>query len=117
MRCSAAISQLLAATCLLLPAVSSSPSHRRDAAARSVQRRGADSLKPKVIIINMFSYEANVWYGIPDFDLLANNVTVPGFSPLFPDAHCTSDGEICQVVTGESGMSTSDCHQLHPVNG
>lgn len=28
---------------------------------------------------------------------------MPGISPLFPDVHCTLDGEICQVVTGEGG--------------
>ena len=51
----------------------------------------------------MFDPEADIWYGIPEFDLLALNITVPGFSPLFPDAHCTADGDICQLVTGESG--------------
>lgn len=28
---------------------------------------------------------------------------MPGISPLFPEVHCTQDGEICQVVTGEGG--------------
>ena len=60
-------------------------------------------VKPKVFIISMFDPEADIWYGIPEFDLLALNITVPGFSPLFPDAHCTADGEVCQLVTGESG--------------
>ena len=51
-----------------------------------------------------FPPEAEVWYGIPEFDLLAKNVTVPGLSPLFPDVHCTASGDVCQVITGESGM-------------
>jgi purine nucleoside permease len=51
----------------------------------------------------MFDPEAEIWWNIPEFDLLALNITVPGFSPLFPDAHCTADGEICQLITGESG--------------
>lgn len=32
------------------------------------------------------------------------NITVPGLSPRFPVVHCTGDGQICQVITGESGM-------------
>jgi purine nucleoside permease len=51
----------------------------------------------------MFDPEAEVWYGIPEFDILGLNITVPGFSPLFPDAHCTANGDVCQLVTGESG--------------
>jgi purine nucleoside permease len=42
----------------------------------------------------MFDPEAEVWYGISDFDVLARNITIPGFSPLYPDAHCTADGEV-----------------------
>lgn len=74
------------------------------APAPKVQERAFEYVvKPKVFIISMFDPEAEVWWGIPEFDLLALNVTVPGFSPLFPDAHCTADGEVCQLVTGESG--------------
>ncbi|KAI4174205.1 MAG: hypothetical protein LQ346_008266 [Caloplaca aetnensis] len=51
----------------------------------------------------MFPPEGEVWYGIPEFNLLERNITVPGFSPLFPDAHCTSNGDVCQVIIGESG--------------
>ena len=78
------------------------------ATPRDVKIRGDDEcevISPKVFIISMFAPEAEVWYGIPEFDLLANNVTVPGFSPLYPDAHCTADGEICQLTTGESGKA------------
>ncbi|KAE9401130.1 purine nucleoside permease [Gymnopus androsaceus JB14] len=55
----------------------------------------------------MFDSEANTWYNIPEFNLLAKNITVPGFSPLFPDAHCTEDGDICQVVTGEAEINAA----------
>ncbi|KAG8986791.1 hypothetical protein FRB90_003772, partial [Tulasnella sp. 427] len=41
------------------------------------------------------------------FNVLANNVTVPGFSPLFPDAHCTSDGDICLMTTGEAEINAA----------
>ena len=61
-------------------------------------------IKPKVLIFSMFDPEAEVWYGIPEFDVLAMNVTVPGFSPLYPDAHCTANGEVCQVTIGEAGV-------------
>lgn len=50
-----------------------------------------------------FGLEASVWYGIKDFNVLARNITVPGFSPRYPQAHCTLNGEICQVTTGEAG--------------
>jgi purine nucleoside permease len=72
-------------------------------AAEVKQRAIEYVVKPKVFIISMFDPEAEVWYGIPEFDILGLNITVPGFSPLFPDAHCTADGDICQLVTGESG--------------
>ncbi|KAF2245795.1 purine nucleoside permease [Trematosphaeria pertusa] len=55
----------------------------------------------------MFDPEAEIWWGIPEFDLLAKNITVPGFSPLFPDAHCTANGDICQLVTGESEINAA----------
>ena len=61
-------------------------------------------IKPKVFIISMFSYEEEAWQGIPEFNLYTRNITVPGFSPLYPDAHCTGNGDICQVTTGESGQ-------------
>ena len=48
----------------------------------------------------MFAPEAEMWYGIDEFDVLAQNITIPGLSPLFPDVHCTANGEICQITTG-----------------
>jgi len=57
-------------------------------------------IAPKVVIVSMFNLEAEIWYGIDEFDLLAQNITIPGLSPQFPDVHCTADGNVCQVVTG-----------------
>ena len=71
-------------------------------APRSLHHAGL--VKPKVFIISMYEPEGDVWYGIPQFDLLAHNITVSGFSTLYPDAHCTASGEICQLITGEAGM-------------
>ncbi|KAE9398868.1 purine nucleoside permease [Gymnopus androsaceus JB14] len=69
--------------------------------------RGNNVIKPKVFIIDMFTPEGEVWYGIPEFNVLAQNITIPGFSPLFPDAHCTSDGSICQLITGEAEINAA----------
>ncbi|PQE12494.1 Purine nucleoside permease protein [Rutstroemia sp. NJR-2017a BBW] len=71
----------------------------------SGHRNGSCPITPKVFIIDMFSDEGAAWYGIPEFDVLAHNITVPGISPLFPQVHCTADGQICQVTTGEGGDS------------
>ena len=60
--------------------------------------------KPKVFLIDMFPPEGAAWYGIPEFNLLAKNITVPGVSPLYPDVHCTEKGDVCQIITGEAGI-------------
>jgi len=78
-----------------------SPSDRRN--GHPWNQGPSDVLKPKIVIISMFSYEADVWHGIPEFDLLEKNVTVTGFSPQYPEAHCTANGEICQVITAMGG--------------
>ena len=101
------ICQLLAASSCLLDVSLAGPlaSHR---GAKSAVTRDSGRVKPKVFIIDMFAPEGEAWYGIPEFDVLAQNISVSGFSPLFPDAHCTADGEICQLVTGESGKLNLD---------
>ncbi|KAL9105697.1 MAG: hypothetical protein Q9227_009181 [Pyrenula ochraceoflavens] len=74
--------------------------------ARNLQNR-EDVIKPKVFIISMFEPEGNIWYGIPEFNLLARNITVPGFSILYPDTHCTADGDVCQLITGEAEINAA----------
>lgn len=70
--------------------------------------RGRDGkIAPKVFIIDMFDSEGDSWYGIPQFNVLEHNITIPGFSPLFPQAHCTRDGSICQLVTGEAEINAA----------
>jgi purine nucleoside permease len=59
-----------------------------------------------------FSPEAAIWYTNSNTkgsigNLLAHNVTVPGFSPLFPQAHCLKDGSVCQLTTGESEINAA----------
>ncbi|KAM0723843.1 hypothetical protein Q7P37_000833 [Cladosporium fusiforme] len=72
-------------------------------------------IKPKICIISLFTPEAEIWHGIPEFDLLAMNITVPGLSAQFPDIHCTEDGEICQVITsmGEINAAVTISSLLH----
>ncbi|KAE8356107.1 purine nucleoside permease-domain-containing protein [Aspergillus coremiiformis] len=62
---------------------------------------------PKVFIVSMFEPEAAAWWGIPEFDLLAHNITIPGASPIFPDVHCTVDYDVCQLITGEGEINAA----------
>ncbi|KAJ5893229.1 hypothetical protein N7495_004920 [Penicillium taxi] len=67
----------------------------------------ADKITPKVFIISMFEPEAAAWWNIPEFDLLAHNISLPGLAPIFPDVHCTKDFEVCQLITGESEINAA----------
>ncbi|OAL29524.1 hypothetical protein AYO20_09164 [Fonsecaea nubica] len=96
------VSSLLVAAVALISSSTASPVETR----RDVVKRAAP-ISPKVVIISMFAPEAEVWYGIKEFDLLAQNITVPGLSPLFPEVHCTAKGDVCQVVTGESEINAA----------
>ncbi|KAJ7067540.1 purine nucleoside permease-like protein [Mycena amicta] len=59
------------------------------------------SIVPKVLILSMFSREAEVWHNIPEFDILAQRILIPGASPLSPYLHCTHDASVCQLTIGE----------------
>ncbi|KAH9841699.1 purine nucleoside permease [Rhodofomes roseus] len=67
-------------------------------------------ISPKVFIIDYYNDEQDAWLDIPEFNLLEQNITLPGLSMMYPDIHCTSDGSVCQLVTGEgeinAGLST-----------
>lgn len=109
----------------LLAALASMPIVARSMAlTNSLEARDTLKIAPKIFIISLvsvypfnclarlliykqFTPEANVWYNIPEFNVLAQNITVPGFSPLFPDAHCTEDGVICQLTTGEAEINAA----------
>ncbi|KAK9774367.1 putative Purine nucleoside permease [Seiridium cardinale] len=71
----------------------------------------AEKIAPKVLIISMFYPEADIWYeNLPSSgygDLFAQNITVPGLSPIYPQVHCTSSGEICQVTAGEAEINAA----------
>lgn len=64
-------------------------------------------IKPRVFIISMFDSEEEAWYSIPDFNILDQNISVPGLSPLFPNAHCTSNGTVCQMTTGQGEINAA----------
>ncbi|MCJ1269010.1 hypothetical protein MMC22_008898 [Lobaria immixta] len=70
-------------------------------------RHNYKPIKPKVLLISMFTPEAEIWYGIPEFNLLAKNITIPGLSPLFPDVHCTANHQVCQIITGEAEINAA----------
>ncbi|KAK6214255.1 hypothetical protein LQW54_004481 [Pestalotiopsis sp. IQ-011] len=71
----------------------------------------AAKIAPKVLIISMFYPEADIWYdNLPSSgygDLFAQNITVPGLSPIYPEVHCTASGEICQVTAGEAEINAA----------
>ena len=61
-----------------------------------------------------FDSEADVWYeNMPN--ILEQNITIPGASPLFPDAHCVASGEVCQLTLGEGGMRDSPAALLQQI--
>ncbi|KAL2827923.1 purine nucleoside permease-domain-containing protein [Aspergillus pseudoustus] len=64
-------------------------------------------VSPKLFIISMFPQEATIWHPIPDFNLLAHNIPLPGLSPLFPYIHCTTSCTICQITTGEGEINAA----------
>ncbi|KAI1820444.1 purine nucleoside permease [Xylaria intraflava] len=66
-----------------------------------------DKVAPKVFIFSMFGAEGTTWYDRPEINLLARNISVPCLSPLFPDVHCTEDGDVCQVTLGEAEINAA----------
>ncbi|KAF7329513.1 Purine nucleoside permease [Mycena kentingensis (nom. inval.)] len=64
-------------------------------------------LQPRVFIVNFYSSEANEWYNVPELDLRAQTISIPGFAPLFPDASCTRDGLVCQLTTGQGEINAA----------
>jgi purine nucleoside permease len=66
-----------------------------------------EKITPKVFIISMFASEEKTWFNIPEFNILAQNITIPGLAPQFPAIHCTADGSICQIVTGMAEINAA----------
>ncbi|TID20882.1 NUP-domain-containing protein [Venturia nashicola] len=70
-------------------------------------KRPSSKISPKVFIISMFEPEASVWYGIKEFDIFGQNITIPGLSPYYPQIHCTKNGDVCQVTIGEGEINAA----------
>ncbi|KAF5328041.1 hypothetical protein D9758_011119 [Tetrapyrgos nigripes] len=103
---------IIAAACssILLPAAATSQAEnvRRGLDLPRSTPASGDKIAPKLFIFSMFDSEGDVWYRNDSaFDLLAQNITVPGFSPLFPDVHCTEDGSVCELITGEGEINAA----------
>ncbi|KAJ5904007.1 NUP-domain-containing protein [Penicillium tannophilum] len=64
-------------------------------------------LSPKILFINAFESETDVFVSDSQLGLLAQNITVPGISPQYPNVTCSSSSEVCQVTTGEGGFQAA----------
>lgn len=82
------------------------PQHRARVRTRDLSERASTKITPKIFIISMFDSEADIWYEkMPS--LYDKNITIPGASPLFPDAHCTKAGDVCQLTSGEGEINAA----------
>ncbi|KAK8133059.1 hypothetical protein PG999_001232 [Apiospora kogelbergensis] len=74
-------------------------------------RQAYNKIAPKVMILNMFNEEAKIWHeSIPSLgkgSLWDKNISLGGLSPLYPQAHCTSAGDVCQATLGESEINAA----------
>ncbi|KAI8957420.1 putative purine nucleoside permease [Daldinia sp. FL1419] len=87
------------------------PSRALDCVNSTTHSGHCGKIAPKVVIVSMFTPEAEVWYSnSPNSyigDLLAQNISVPGLSPLFPYVHCNAQGSVCQLTMGESEINAA----------
>ncbi|KAH7406410.1 purine nucleoside permease-domain-containing protein [Phaeosphaeria sp. MPI-PUGE-AT-0046c] len=97
---------LCLSSCVVTTPISSSNVNIPDS-TNILHRASSNKISPKVFIISMFDSEEEVWFGIPEFDLLAQNITVTGFSAQFPAVHCTADGSICQATTSMAEINAA----------
>ncbi|CAL3970465.1 unnamed protein product [Diplocarpon coronariae] len=108
------IPNILASLLAASASLATSLERRVEVGSRDVRviYKDCDVITPKVVIISMFSPEADIWYSNADTpgsigNLLAKNITIPGLSPLFPAVHCLADGSVCQVTTGEAEINAA----------
>jgi len=66
------------------------------AAEPSGQSAGSAPIAVKVMIVNLFSFEAAPWLKALHAE---REIRVPGLSKDYPVVHCTADG-VCEVTTG-----------------
>ncbi|KAM4055986.1 purine nucleoside permease (NUP) domain-containing protein [Hirsutella rhossiliensis] len=81
----------------------------RHASASSAPCRGP--IAPRVMIISMWTPEADSWHRRFHESELGNlsavAVASPGLSMLFPHVSCTEDGRVCQVTVGEGEVNAA----------
>lgn len=64
----------------------------------------ANAIAPKVMIVTLFELERDAWLSkMP----LSRNVSLPGLSPLFPNAACDDAGDVCMITTGEGEINAA----------
>ncbi|CAG8953919.1 hypothetical protein HYFRA_00010880, partial [Hymenoscyphus fraxineus] len=104
------LSTLWVASTSLASHIARTSAHSCQHAQRTVDPNS--KVTPKVVIITMFPPESDSWLletnktgGIGS--LFGLNVTVPGFSPIFPHAHCLADGSVCLITTGEGEINAA----------
>lgn len=73
----------------------------------ALQDMGEVDLTDRIFSLNgmrqgilQYAPEAKPWYETKELDVLAQDVTVPGLSPKFPQVHCTANGDVCQITSG-----------------
>ncbi|KAK7994387.1 purine nucleoside permease-domain-containing protein [Apiospora marii] len=78
---------------------------------QSNPRQAYGKMAPKVMILNMFNDEAQIWHtSLPTLghgSLLENNISIGGLFPLDPHVHCTASGVVCQATLGESEINAA----------
>lgn len=97
----------LFALCSTLASAIPAPGHTVHGPSPTVQKRSGTHyngpvITPKAFIISLFSYETAVWH-TAHYGLLAQNITIPGLSPVYPVMNCNANGSLCQLTTGEAG--------------
>ncbi|KAF3273260.1 hypothetical protein TWF970_009293 [Orbilia oligospora] len=67
----------------------------------------SDIIKPKVMIVAMFSLEADAFLNNYTPALYGLNVTAPGLSPRYPEVYYTTTGEVCHITTAEAEINAA----------
>ncbi|KIP02168.1 hypothetical protein PHLGIDRAFT_306583 [Phlebiopsis gigantea 11061_1 CR5-6] len=64
-------------------------------------------VSPKVFIVDFYDDEQNIWHGIPEFNITARKIALPGLSMQYPNIYCTANYSICQLVVGEGEINAA----------
>ncbi|KAH6978966.1 purine nucleoside permease-domain-containing protein [Fusarium venenatum] len=76
-----------------------------------LNRKDDAIIAPKVMIISMWSPEAEIWHdrlpGTHLGNLSAKVIHSPGLSMLFPCVTCTDNGDICHLTVGEGEVNSA----------